>query len=215
MKTVGKTIEQALKLAKILDRSEPVDGEMFATARQTLEDMLADWQSEFGIDWIVREGWLTLTPGQSRYFFGPDGDFPHSLTDITSHTINDGMSDVAIEKTGITDYRAKPNKAHSGRPVEFASSEYANGRDVYFWPTPDRPYVFAFSYRGLLTVPDDPNAPLGVPVAFDRCIRYNLAMDLMTEFGVVDQKVDAMALELKRKQFEKSQESGAVEFVLE
>lgn len=214
--TVGDMIRKALRLAEVIDHSEEPDREQYEVAYEALVDMLGDWQVEHGLDWLERDAFLQLVPGQHLYRFGPGGDFPLYVTEFVTHSIGGPgvVQDVNITKVERQQYRDKPNKANVGRPTEYMSAKSDQFRDVYFWPVPNAPYVFSFSYRGLIDIPQEKDGILPIPVNWERCIKYNLAMEMVTEFGLMNDRVDAIAMSLKAKQLEKGQEGGEVRFTM-
>lgn len=214
--TVGDMVRKALRLAEVIDHTEEPDADQFFVAYEALVDMLNDWVVEHGLDWLERDGFIELVPGRHVYRFGPEGDFPFYVTEFMTQSIGGPgcVTDVNITKVERQQYRDKPNKANVGRPTEYMSAKADQFRDVYFWPVPNAPYVFSFSYRGLLDIPDDPKAILPIPVNWERCVKYNLALEMVTEFGLVNDRVDGIAIALKQKQLEKSQEGGEVRFTV-
>ena len=216
MVTVNGIIKKALRLAEIIDHSEEPDFEQYQVGREALIDMLNDWQVEQGLDWLERDAFLVLQPGQQVARFGEGGDFPEYVTEFMTFTIGGATmgADVNIQKVDRQQYRDKPNKSLAGRPVEFMTAKADQFRDVYFWPVPNDEYIFSFSYRGLLKVPEEPTATLPVPINWERCIKYNLAMEMVTEFGLQNPRVDGIAMSLKAKQLVKSTEGGEVTFVV-
>lgn len=79
-KTAGDLIRAALRDASIVAVGIPIQGEDWAIAESTLNDVLSHWQAKLGINlWRETEALLPLNPDQIEYDLGLGGD--HCFTD--------------------------------------------------------------------------------------------------------------------------------------
>lgn len=97
-KTAGDLIRAALRDASIVAVGIPIQGEDWAIAESTLNDVLSHWQAVLGINlWRETEALLPLNPGQNEYSLGPDGD--HCFTDFFYTTLS---ANEAIGSAGMS-----------------------------------------------------------------------------------------------------------------
>lgn len=79
-KTAGDLIRAAMRDASIVAVGLPIQGEDWAIAESTLNDVLAHWQAKLGINlWRETEALLPLNKDQTEYSLGIGGD--HCFTE--------------------------------------------------------------------------------------------------------------------------------------
>lgn len=113
----------------------------FRTARRSLNIMSAEWSNRGLNLWTVDQQTQLLTPGVSTYVLPADTiDMIETIVRVN----NTGTgSDYVIERWGIGDYGAIPNKFTTGRPLKnYVQRTIAP--QYTLWPVPDLPYTLIY-----------------------------------------------------------------------
>jgi hypothetical protein len=128
-KTAGDLIRAALRDASIVAVGLPIQGEDWAIAESTLNDVLSHWQARLGINlWRETEAVLPLNPDQSEYSLGVGGD--HCFTDYVYSTcnVNEAAASISINILNQSDLIAAGFLEGSNIGIELDSGER-------FWTT--------------------------------------------------------------------------------
>ena len=135
---ISEVIEEAFERCGLQSRT----GYDIETARRSLNLLSLEWVNRGLNFWTVEQGTKTLTPGPSTVTMDSD------TVDLIQHWIRDGsgtsQSDLPISRFSVSQYSTIPNKLTEGRPVNLYIDKQRDAPVVYFWPTPDKAYTFAY-----------------------------------------------------------------------
>ena len=113
----------------------PITGEEAASARRTLNLILADWQNKGVLLWTTELKTQTLVSTTATYDLGT------SVTDILQAVIRRTVNSVStdIEMTRITKeaFQQIPNKATKGKPIQYAIHRKREQPSIVVWPFPE------------------------------------------------------------------------------
>ena len=157
-----------------------------AEALSALNLMLKDWEENMLIP--TKED-LTLVVGQSEYTIGTGGDFdttrPESImsayildSDYYSYGVDVFMAPQDYDKVSLKIDEARPNKLYYAAAF---SSELAT---IYFNSEPETAETFVLtSFKGI-TEYDALTDTVVQPPEYEKCMAYNLAIDLAPEYSI-------------------------------
>ena len=135
---ISEVIEEAFERCGLQSKT----GYDIETARRSLNLLSLEWVNRGLNFWTVEQGTKTLTAGTSTVTMDSD------TVDLIQHWIRDGsgtsQSDLPISRFSVSQYSTIPNKLTEGRPVNLYIDKQRDAPVVYFWPTPDKAYTFAY-----------------------------------------------------------------------
>ena len=135
---ISEVIEEAFERCGLQSRT----GYDIEPARRSLNLLSLEWVNRGLNFWTVEQGTKTLTAGTSTVTMDSD------TVDLIQHWIRDGsgtsQSDLPISRFSVSQYSTIPNKLTEGRPVNLYIDKQRDAPVVYFWPTPDKAYTFAY-----------------------------------------------------------------------
>jgi len=135
---ISEVIEEAFERCGLQSKT----GYDIETARRSLNLLSLEWVNRGLNFWTVEQGTKTLTAGTSTVTMDSD------TVDLIQHWIRDGsgtsQSDLPISRFSVSQYSSIPNKLTEGRPVNLYIDKQRDAPVVYFWPTPDKAYTFAY-----------------------------------------------------------------------
>ena len=127
---VATAIEEAYELAGLEARTS-YDA---VTARRSMNIMFADWSNRGVQMWEISKVELTLTEGDNDYSINAyDVDI---LDAYIQRSVNDIVTDYAIDRIDRNEYVGIPNKATKARPTEFWL-ERVKTPIIHLYPTPE------------------------------------------------------------------------------
>ena len=127
---VATAIEEAYELAGLEARTS-YDA---VTARRSMNIMFADWSNRGVQMWEISKVELTLTEGDNDYSINAyDVDI---LDAYIQRSVNDIVTDYAIDRIDRNEYVGIPNKATKARPTEFWL-ERLKTPVIHLYPTPE------------------------------------------------------------------------------
>ena len=135
---ISEVIEEAFERCGLQSRT----GYDIETARRSLNLLSLEWVNRGLNFWTVEQGTKTLTAGTSTVTMDSD------TVDLIQHWIREGsgtsQSDLPISRFSVSQYSSIPSKLTEGRPVNLYIDKQRDAPVVYFWPTPDKAYTFAY-----------------------------------------------------------------------
>lgn len=144
---VWEAVEEAYERAGLELRS----GYQLATARRSLNLLLAEWSNK-GINlWTMDNPSISLTAGTATYTL-PD-DTIDMLDAVIRTTVNNQQQDYVIGRIGVSQYNSIPNKLSQARPLQYFVQRIVPPT-VTFWPVPDSSASWTLSYWRLRRMQD-------------------------------------------------------------
>jgi hypothetical protein len=186
MATAGEQIEAALRLIGFLGEGETPSGTIGATCLETLNQMLEAWSVSRLLVYSTQDQALTWTAGNATRTLGPTGQLvglrPVQLLPDTYYTV--GSQSYPIRIISREEYNAIPNKAASSSLPEFLVIDYDSpNTTLTLYPVPSQNLAFHFISVTEFTQPALYTTELALPPGYLRAVKYNLAVELASEFG--------------------------------
>jgi hypothetical protein len=158
------------------------------TALNNLADM---WQAERLMMYEVRYTVFNMTPGNPTYTVGPTGQVPMTRPMYIDHvnfinTIPPAPSlELQLSPLNADAWSKVPNKGLTSQlpTCWYWQQDYPNGT-LFFWPVP-----LAATLQGVIYAPQAVpqfsalTATIALPPGYQQMLVYNLAQDLMSEYG--------------------------------
>lgn len=173
---IAELCEEAFERAGLELRS----GYDLKTARRSLNFLLTEWANKGLNLWTVRQGSITLVPGQAVYT-SVDG-LPADAVDYIEHvcrTYSAGQpTDISLNRISVSTYANIPTKDQQGRPYQVYVDRATDGPKMTLWPVPDssQSYTLVFWY---MKREDDASNPvsqtLEIPFRFYNALVAGLA----------------------------------------
>lgn len=189
MATAGDLINGALRLIGQLAEGETPSAETSNDALVALNQMLDSWSTERLSVFSTQDQVFTWPAGQRSQTLGPTGDFignrPVQLDDSTF--FRDAGTNVSF---GI---KIINQQQYDGIAVKTVTSTYPQviwlnmdipNIQMYVYPVPTRDLEWHFISVDELVQPATLATALLVPPGYLRAFRFNLAVEIATEFGV-------------------------------
>lgn len=118
------------------------------TARRSLNILTIEWQNR-GINlWTVDSGTIPLVAGEESY------DLPADTVDLLEQTLRQDSIDISLARISVTDYATIPNKAATGRPLQFWVERLRDAPKIHLWPVPDKDETYTFVYWRMRRIED-------------------------------------------------------------
>lgn len=187
-------ISSAMRLIGVLASGEQPEAAEAADALVISNSMLDAWTAErLMIFTVNRSGPYTLTPGQQTYTLGPGGGTfnltatrPPRITGMGVIVLTNPLQPLELPVEMLTDeqWAAIPVKnIQSSIPLRCWDDGGFPQRTLSFWCVPNTvvqivPYVWQ-----ALTKFADLTTDYTFPEAYEKAIRYSLAVDLAPEYG--------------------------------
>lgn len=189
MATAGDLINGALRLIGQLAEGETPSAETSNDALVALNQMLDSWSTERLSVFSTQDQVFTWPAGQCVQTLGPTGDFignrPVQLDDSTF--FRDAGTNVSF---GI---KIINQQQYDGIAVKTVTSTYPQviwlnmdipNIQMYLYPVPTRDLEWHFISVDELVQPATLATALLVPPGYLRAFRFNLAVEIATEFGI-------------------------------
>lgn len=146
----------------------------FATARRSLNLLLADWANRGLNMWTFEQQAFAVVAGQAEY------TLPESTVDLMEVLLRTGsgqtQQDLPMQRIALPQYANMPNKNQQGRPLQFFVQRTATPT-ITLWPVPDgaRPYMVVYWRLRRLQDSGDGGTTQDVPFRFLPAIVAGLA----------------------------------------
>jgi hypothetical protein len=203
--TVQDFLISALRLINVGAAGEtPGTGEL-ADALSAFNDLLSAWNADHRTIYTVVNRTHTLTAGVESYTMGTGGaiNAPRPIKIESAGITHLNGLRTPVEPIGSQDYAVIPEKtARSRQPLQIYNDNDYPLATLYLWPAPAGAVTLDLNAWEELTGPLALADTLALPPAYNRALRYNLAVDLAAEWGKsVAAEVGAIAKESKADLF--------------
>lgn len=186
--TASDIIRRALRAIGVLASGESPDASMTTDALDSLNDLLSAWSIEKLMVFGLESEAFTLTPGQSAYTMGPTGDFDTARpTTIESAFVRDGGVDYVCSIITQGQYdgaSVKTTQTDIPRALYVAAGFPLTTLNLY--PAPGSAVDLHITSRKVLDALPSLTTALALPPGYERALRFNLAVELMPEYGVMN-----------------------------
>lgn len=178
-----------------LDASEATDG------LAALNALIDSWSNEgLIIHTVTAETPYTLTPSDGTITVGASGNITTRYQSLESALIRDGTLDLPpLRLLTLEEYAAIPDKSTQ---ATYPLCLYDDGgypqRTLTLWPVPSAAKALVLFTKRALTQISTLDTSISLPPGYERALKYNLAIDLATEYGrTVSAEVATTATESK------------------
>jgi hypothetical protein len=159
---------------------------MGATCLETLNQMLEAWSVSRLLVYSTQDQALTWTAGNATRTLGPTGQLvglrPVQLLPDTYYTV--GSQSYPITIISRDKYSAIADKAATSPLPEFLVIDYDSpNATLTLYPVPSQNLSFHFISVTEFTQPALYTTELALPPGYLRAVKYNLAVELASEFG--------------------------------
>lgn len=189
MATVRDLIADSLRSIGALASGEAPTASEAADALSSLNDLLETWNNDRLLVYTVSRSTFALTINQQSYTLGSGGDFnmarPLRIENASIlWTDTSPNIEIPIEMLGDEDWQAITVKSTAGG---YPLQVYPDGgfplNTLWFWPIPTVACSVVLYTWNLISAFADVNATVSFPQGYRRALRYNLAVDLASEYG--------------------------------
>lgn len=161
----------------------------------TLNMMLKAWQADGIMYWLMTEGTLTLVQGQASYSFATGGDFTTVPFDMVDMRITRNSTDLPMVELSREEYYDLPIKDNQGYPTQWFYDRQRSSGTLYVWPAPDATAgTLKFTYRRSIMDMDASDDDIDLPQEWYNAIVWNLAEEMIPEYGPIDQVTAALVV---------------------
>lgn len=204
MTTIRQLISGSLRLLNVIQQNEVATNDDMTISLKALDQMLDSWSADKLSVYLIKQYYFPLVVNKKEYTLGPGGDWdltrPMQVEKMTvsyggSLTFNNvtnlyqlvqqpNILDVPMELLTDGQYSAIPVK---NQPATYPVKAYDNGnyplRTISVWPVPTTVQPVTLWLWQPLTTYDSLDNELSFPRGYARALRFNLAMELSSEFG--------------------------------
>ena len=140
-----------------------------ATAKRSLNLMLADWANRGLNQWTIKQRTQVVTASDGEYDLGTD------VIDVLGVIVRRSGTDYAMERVSRDEFLAIPTKTTTGRPTQFFLDRQLTP-NLKIWPIPENS-TDTIVYDALTRIDDADNAvnTMAVPFRFYPCLAAGLA----------------------------------------
>ena len=187
MASAGDIINGALRLIGVLAEGETPSGDMSTDALSAMNQMIESWSTERLSVFTTIDQQFTWPANERTRTLGPTGQLvgvrPVLLDPATYFIANDLSFGVTI--INVEQYNSIAQKTNTSTYPQllYIDAEYPDA-SVYLYPVPTESLEFHFVSAQVLAEPAVLATTLSFPPGYLRAFRFNLAVELATEFGV-------------------------------
>lgn len=187
-----------MRLAGILETGEAATSDEANDALNVLNDIIEQWTAGTLSVWESLDQTFTTVANQSTYTWGAGGDFnaPRPVRVNSAYCVINGVS-FPIDVIGQEEYDRISVKAQTDNII--LRLAYVNdmplGR-VILWPVPNAAVSLVINSNTLLSSVATLSSSITYPPGGAKALRYQLAVELCTEFGapVMDSLIQGLSL---------------------
>ena len=200
MTTANDIINRALKSLAVIGQGETADSDQAADALVSLNDMISSWANEAAMIYQVATDIVTLQSGKNDYTIGA-GAYDINTTrplKVLQAFIRMNSIDYPVEVVSREQYQSIILKSLQSQlpTILYYDTGYPSST-VRLWCSPNQANDLHIDslkpFSGFATLSDTVSLPPG----YERALRLNLAVELMPEYQVRNDKLDVMAMEAK------------------
>lgn len=193
-------ITRSMRLAKVLAAGETPTADEANDALATLNDILENWDVEPLSLWGTSNFVGATIPGRATYTIGPAGDLNTTRpARISDAYVTFGNVDFRVEPIGQVEYNSISVKSLA-QPIPqklLYVDDFPLGL-ITLWPVPTQAIPLVLTVDRKLTQIPNLQTTINYPPAAAMALRYQLALQLATEYGVpLDPALAALASDAK------------------
>lgn len=200
MTTANDIINRALRSLSVIGQGESADASQAADCLVALNDMISSWANESLMLFQVVQDSIALTPGKKDYTIG-EGAYDLNTVrpvEVLQAFIRLNNADYPVKVIDRARYQSIVLKtASSNIPQWLYYDTGYPASTIRLWAVPSQANtLFIDSQKalsGFATLADTVSLPPG----YERALRLNLAVELMPEYQVRNDKIDQMAMQAK------------------
>lgn len=185
--SAGNIIDGALRLIGVLAEGETPSGPMASDALSAMNQMIESWSTERLSVFTTMDQQFVWPANQRFRTLGPTGDFvgirPILLDSSTYFVANQLSFGVQIINEDAYNSIAQKTNTSTYPQVLYVNMGYPDVT-VYLYPVPTEALEFHFVSVEPLDTAAVQGTELAFPPGYLRAFRFNLAVELATEFGV-------------------------------
>lgn len=185
MAKVRDLLAGSLRLIGVLDPGDAMDAATARDALQALNDLIESLNLEHLTNprGKVRVD-VACTAGQGLRTIGTGGNFDVARPVVIEEaTVMVGGYEHPVEVVEADRWAAIPDKTRSGIPTTLYYDPAAPIGQVHLYPVPNQAYAMALWVWDSLPTYTSINETLILPPGYARMYRYNLALELASEWG--------------------------------
>lgn len=192
--TAGDLLLEAARTAMIIGAGQTPTDDETADMLRVLVELVDSWSGEEIAMFSIRTASITLASGTASYTIS--GARPEKI--LSADVVVSGIN-LPVEVLGPDGWAALPDKSASSSFTKAIFFDYAlSSGAVLVAPVPAATATLRLYCTTALTAIADGTTVIAMPEGFLRALRYNLAVDLCSEFGrAVDPNVGRIAAESK------------------
>lgn len=196
MATAIQIITRALRTLQVLGTDESPSADQASDAFDSLNDLLSGWSDDQALFYQIVLQNFPLISGQRVYTIGPAGNFntirPMSIQNAYVNWSGVDYSLGLVTREQYDQISLKTTQTQIPYVLQYNSGFPQS--EIKLWPIPNDPTAILYiesrqPFTSFATMTTDANMPPG----YERALRYNLAVELMPEYGVNDPKIIRLA----------------------
>lgn len=191
-----QVINGALRVIGVLAEGETPSTAQVSNAAEALNLLILQWETRGLPLWAISKQVVTLVAGQNKYDFGISNNIKNfEVTNMLMHNLV-ANSDITMQTMSRSDYLRLGNKDANGTPVQYYHELQKDYASVYVYPTPDltvsQNYEIHIWYQKPFQTMDASTDIPDFPNEFLNALKWNLAVALAPEYGIIDSKLDRL-----------------------
>lgn len=204
--TIRQLITGALRLINVIAQGEAPSEDDVEITKSALNGMIDSWSNNKLMIYTMNPTEFPLS-GKQNYTLGPGGDWdvtrPMEIDNAYTRLNSGTLQQIDIKLKLLTD-EEYGDISVKNTPSTFPYALYDNGnyplRTISLFPIPTGPASIVLWLRTPLLDLTDLDAVVNYPPGYERCFRFNLAVEIAPEFG--KQIPDEVAVIAKRSKEE-------------
>lgn len=187
--SVGDLIRGAMRVLGVLAAEETPQASEVDNALTTLNEMLDSWSNERLALFATERTAYTLTPGLNPHTLGVGGTFnatrPLRVDRASLVLASSANAELPLRLVSDEEWRLTQGKTTTGTPVNLWIETLYPTVNLWLNPVPvnaDSLVLYTWMQLGGF---GSTNLSVDLPPGYARALRYNLAMELAPEYGVV------------------------------
>ncbi len=207
MTLVRVIIEDAFRKVGVVAHDEPMTADYAAHGLRELNRMLKGWQNYGHNLWAVTLMTVPLIASEDEYDLDPR---PQRIQSVR---FKDGDITMTMQPMTRGEWDDIPVKVSLGIPTSYYYDRQKDTGELHIWPQIESvdDEVLRITYEREFDDQDNLNVPPDSPIEWEDCVVHNLAARLGSDYGVDNQKVDAIAVALLQQALAADRE-GSVYF---
>jgi|SRR5689334_10150975 len=173
--TFSLDVDQACEEAfERIGVTQPTGGDL-RSARRSLNLLLQDLANRGELLWSTETYPITVAAGTTTVTLPAD---TLSIGDVTVRRTGTTDAELPLSATGISEYRLRPDKTQTGRPLTYVLNRERDAPTLSLWPVTDYSYDMVVERRKRLQDVTNYTQTIDVPMRFLPAIVSGLAWSL-------------------------------------